>query len=189
MLNNKTAVLSKLKTKKIMEKKGNKTSMKMRIIHRYLGFFLAGIMAMYAFSGSVLIFRSTDFLKQEKQVEKILKPGLAAEELGKELEMREFKVNSTEGDILTFKDGTYNVATGEASYKVKELPMILGKMTEVHKATTNSPLYYLNLFFASSLLFFVISSFWMFAPSTKVFKKGLWFTAGGIILTLILLFV
>ena len=30
---------------------------KMRIFHRYLGFFLAGIMAVYALSGIVLIFR------------------------------------------------------------------------------------------------------------------------------------
>jgi hypothetical protein len=115
--------------------------------------------------------------------------GLEAEELGKELKIKGLKVNSTEGDILTFKEGTYNSATGEASFTVKELPMILGKMTEVHKATTNSPLYFLNLFFGASLLFFVVSSFWMFAPRTKVFKKGLWFTAGGILLTIIILFV
>jgi hypothetical protein len=172
-----------------MAKKGNTAGMQMRIIHRYLGFFLAGIMAMYALSGSVLIFRTTDFLKQEKQVEKTLNLGLEAEELGKELKIKGLKVNSTEGDILTFKEGTYNSATGEASFTVKELPMILGKMTEVHKATTNSPLYFLNLFFGASLLFFVVSSFWMFAPRTKVFKKGLWFTAGGILLTIIILFV
>lgn len=33
----------------------------MRVYHRYLGFFLAGIMAVYAISGVVLIFRDTDF--------------------------------------------------------------------------------------------------------------------------------
>jgi uncharacterized iron-regulated membrane protein len=38
----------------------------MRIYHRYLGFFLAGIMAVYAISGVVMIFRDTDFLKQKK---------------------------------------------------------------------------------------------------------------------------
>ena len=40
----------------------NKT---MRVYHRYLGFFLAGIMAMYAISGIILIFRDTDLLKSE----------------------------------------------------------------------------------------------------------------------------
>jgi uncharacterized iron-regulated membrane protein len=42
----------------------------MRIYHRYLGFFLAGIMAVYAISGVVMIFRDTDFLKSERTVEK-----------------------------------------------------------------------------------------------------------------------
>jgi uncharacterized iron-regulated membrane protein len=36
-------------------------SLKVRIIHRYLGYFLAGIMTMYALSGSLLIFRRTNF--------------------------------------------------------------------------------------------------------------------------------
>ena len=53
----------------------------MRIYHRYLGFFLAGIMAVYALSGIILIFRDTNFLKQEKQVNQQLKPGLSAEDL------------------------------------------------------------------------------------------------------------
>ena len=38
----------------------------MRIVHRYLGFFMAGIMAVYAISGVLLIYRDTDFLKQVK---------------------------------------------------------------------------------------------------------------------------
>lgn len=37
----------------------------MRVIHRYLGFFLAGIMAVCATSGIIMIFRTTDFLKQK----------------------------------------------------------------------------------------------------------------------------
>ena len=40
----------------------------MRVYHRYLGFFLAGIMAVYAISGIVLIFRETPFLKSDKIV-------------------------------------------------------------------------------------------------------------------------
>jgi uncharacterized iron-regulated membrane protein len=46
---------------------GTKTSLpfKFRVIHRYLGFFLAGIMALYALSGIVMIFRDTDFLKSQ----------------------------------------------------------------------------------------------------------------------------
>ena len=45
-------------------------NMTMRVFHRYLGFFLAGIMAVYSISGIVLIFRETEFLKSEKTVVK-----------------------------------------------------------------------------------------------------------------------
>ena len=41
----------------------------MRVLHRYLGFFLAGIMAVYAISGVILIYRDTDFLKSEQVFE------------------------------------------------------------------------------------------------------------------------
>ncbi len=161
----------------------------MRVIHRYLGFFLAGIMAMYAFSGVILIFRNTDFLKKEIHYEKDLATNLSATKLKGAVKIKGFKVTKTEGNILHFKQGTYNSETGKADYKIKELPYIIDKMTHLHKATTKDPLYWLNIFFGVSLLFFVISSFWMFMPSSSVFKKGLWFTLAGIILTLIMLFV
>lgn len=161
---------------------------KMRIYHRYLGFFLAGIMAVYSISGIVLIFRDTDFLKNEKIVEKQLKPALSPEEVGKELKMRDLKFDKVEGDLASFKNGTYNSVTGAAKYTVKELPYVLDKMTKLHKANTKQPLYYLNIFFGLSLLFFVISSFWMFLPKTTIFKKGLYFALAGLVLTLLLIF-
>jgi hypothetical protein len=61
-------------------------------------------------------------------------------------------------------------------------------MNHLHKAKTGQPLFFLNVFFGVALLFFVISSFWMFLPKTTVFKKGIYFTAAGIVLTLIMLF-
>ncbi len=164
-------------------------STSMRIIHRYLGFFLAGIMAVYSLSGIVLIFRDTDFLKNEKQIVKELKPGLEAKELGQEVRNRELKVTKTEGDLVYFNNGTYNKATGHTEYKVKELPFVINKLTGLHKAKTGDPLYFLNIFFGVSLFFFVISSFWMFMPKTSIFKKGIAFTIAGIVLTLVLLFV
>ena len=55
--------------------KNNKsTQYYMRIVHRYLGFFLAGIMAVYALSGVLLIYRDTDILKSEQHLEKMLEP-------------------------------------------------------------------------------------------------------------------
>jgi hypothetical protein len=161
----------------------------MRVIHRYLGFFLAGIMAMYALSGTVLIFRNTDFLKQTKTVEKQLDANLAAEQLGEQLRMRGFSATGEDANIISFREGKYDKNTGFATYTTKSLPFVLDKMTQIHKATTNSPLFFLNIFFGASLLFFVISTFWMFAPKSSTFVKGLYFTAGGVVLTLIMLFV
>ena len=159
----------------------------MRIWHRYLGFFLAGIMAVYALSGIVMVFRTTDFLKKEYHYTKKLEPNLTAEELGPALKMR-VNVEGSEGSIISFnKRGTYNKETGIAEYSEKHLPLILDKMTKMHKATVNSPLFYLNIFFGVSLLFFVVSSFWMFLPSSKVFRKSMYFTVAGVALVFLML--
>jgi hypothetical protein len=160
----------------------------MRIYHRYLGFFLAGIMAVYAISGIILIFRDTNFLKQEKPVQQQLQPGLTADALGKAIRMRDLKIESVTGDVQNFKQGTYNTATGAVSYTTKSLPKMIEKLTHLHKASTKDPLFYLNVFFGVSLLFFVLSSFWMFMPKTSIFKKGLYFTLAGVVLTIVMLF-
>jgi hypothetical protein len=168
--------------------KSNKTRVTMRVIHRYLGFFLAGIMFMYALSGITLIFRDTEFLKQSKQIEKTIEPNISVEDLGKKLRIREIKIVKEEGNNLFFKEGFYNKNTGLVKYEVKELPLILDKMTKIHKAKSSDALYFLNIFFGLSLLFFVVSSFWMFMPQTSIFKKGIYYSVAGIILTVLLLF-
>jgi hypothetical protein len=162
---------------------------KMRLYHRYLGFFLAGIMAVYAVSGITLIFRDTNFLKSEKLVERQLKPDLKPEELGKEIRMRDLKVESEEGTVLVFRQGTYDKATGVVKYTTRDLPYIINKLQHLHKAETKDPLFFMNIFFGVSLLFFVVSSFYMFLPGTNVFKKGLYFSLAGVIMVLILLFI
>ncbi|MEZ4937267.1 MAG: hypothetical protein R2799_06705 [Crocinitomicaceae bacterium] len=161
----------------------------MRIIHRYLGFFLAGIMAIYALSGIVLIFRETDFLKSEQTIEKKIAPNLEANQLGREVRNRNLKITKEENGILYFQNGQYNKETGEVKFTKKDLPYVLKQMTRLHKANTESPIFWLNIIFGVSLLFFVISSFWMFFPGSDIFKKGMYFTAAGIILALVLLFV
>ncbi|MEQ8242450.1 MAG: hypothetical protein RLO12_09075 [Fulvivirga sp.] len=162
---------------------------KMRVIHRYLGFFLAGIMAVYSLSGIVLIFRDTDFLKQEKIITKSIETNVSGEEIGQKLGVRNFSIEKEEGNLVYFGNGTYDKSTGEANITVKSLPYVLDKMTHMHKAKSGDALFFLNIFFGLSLFFFVISSFWMFMPKTSVFKKGMYFTAGGVVLTLILLFI
>ena len=164
-------------------------SNKMRVYHRYLGFFLAGIMGVYALSGVILIFRDTDFLKVEIQNQKQVEANLSAEQLGKEIKIKRLAYTSTSGDMVNFEQGTYNLKTGEVNYVTKRLPLILDKMVHMHKAKSADPLYFLNIFFGVALLFFVVSAFWMFLPNTTIFKKGLYFTAAGVVLTLILLMV
>jgi uncharacterized iron-regulated membrane protein len=163
-------------------------SKNMRIWHRYLGYFLAGIMAIYALSGIVMIFRDTNFLKQQKQVTKQVKPNAEPDELGRLLDIRPFKIQKQEGNIIYFEHGTYDKSTGKADYTSKEWPAAITNLTELHKARSGQPLFFLNVFFGMSLLFFVISAFWMFLPKTTIFKKGLYFTLAGVILTLVLIF-
>lgn len=161
----------------------------MRIYHRYLGFFLAGIMAVYAISGVVMIFRNTDFLKHEVVIAGSLAPDLTAEQAAKELRLRSAEVKRTEGDVLHFADATYDPATGATTQTRMNLPYVLNKMTSLHKASTRDGLFYFNIFFGLSLLFFVVSAFWMFLPNTAILRRGLLFSAVGVVLTLILLFV
>ncbi|CAA7196385.1 hypothetical protein [Chryseobacterium potabilaquae] len=161
----------------------------MRITHRYLGYFLAGIMAVYAVSGVILVYRDTDFLKKEKKYEKVLEKNLSEKELGKELKIKNFEIEKTENNFQYFKQGSYNLITGEAKYSKKELPYILDKMTKLHKSQSKDKLSPLNTFFGIALFFFVISSFWMFNPKTKAFKRGMIFTAAGLVISIILLLI
>ncbi len=59
-----------------MKLNSRKRSNQIRVIHRYLGFFLAGIMFMYALSGITLTYRTTDTFKKEVLVEKTIEKGL-----------------------------------------------------------------------------------------------------------------
>ena len=136
-----------------------------------------------------MIFRNDDTFKIITEIETTLPVNLDESALGKALKIKRLAVERVEGDQLIFKEGTYNQTTGETVYLKKELPYILDKMKHLHKATTNSPIFWLNIFFAVSLLFFVISSFRMFLPHTSVFKKGIYFTIAGILMTLLILFV
>lgn len=162
---------------------------KMRMYHRYLGFFLVGIMSVYAVSGIVLVFRDTDLFHRVSEETKEVSADTKLEDLGKALDMRRFKIDKVEDGIAYFKDGTYNVETHTATYTKKELPFILERMTQLHKASSDRPLAFLNVFFGLSLLFFVISTFWMFLPTTDIFRKGMYFALAGTTMALLLLFV
>ena len=150
---------------------------------------MAGIMVIYALSGVLLIYRDTDFLKREKIYDKVIAKNLSEKELGKELKIKNFEVLKTENNIIRFKEGSYNTLTGQANYTKKELPFVLDKMTKLHKAKSEDRLSPLNAFFGICLFFFVISSFWMFNPKSKPFKRGVKFTIAGLVISIILLLI
>ena len=66
---------------------------------------------------------------------------------------------------------------------------MLSKLVKLHKATTNSPLFFLNIFFGLGLLFFVVSAFLMFLPKVPVFKEGLKIAGvGALVAVLVVIF-
>ena len=92
-----------------------------RIIHRYLGFYLAGIMAVYSISGIALIFRKTDVFKKEVKITKTISPNLSVKDLESTLKIKNLYVNSIEGNLVYFDKGRYNKLTGDVIYSKKEL--------------------------------------------------------------------
>ncbi|MFT7559475.1 MAG: hypothetical protein ACI93R_001386 [Flavobacteriales bacterium] len=160
----------------------------MRIIHRYLGFFLAGIMAVYALSGIVLIYRHTDVFKVESLIEEQLKTNLNEKALGKKIKIKELHFELYEGDVAYFKQGSYDSKNGHVVYTKNELHFALKRLTKLHKADTDSPLYWLNIFFGASLLFFSVSAFWMFKPKSKIFRNGIMVSGIGFVFALLMLF-
>ena len=118
-------------------------------------------MAVYAITGIIMIFRGTDFLKKGKLVEKKLTPGLNAEDLGKAIRIGGLIIEAENGDVQTFKQGTYNNVTGDVKYTVKTWPKVIENLTQLHKANTKQPLFYLNVFFGVSLLFLLSGCLWL----------------------------
>lgn len=160
----------------------------MRITHRYLGYFAAGIMAVYALSGVLLIYRDTNFLKKENKTEIVLKPNMTEKELAKEIKMRNVEFKPGNDDLKVFEDGTYNSVTGETKYTKMKLPFVLEKFNELHKSTSKHRYASLNTLFGLVLFFFVISSFWMFNFKSKAFRRGMIYAGVGFVLALIMVF-
>lgn len=171
-----------------MEKKTSKSvNYYMRTLHRDIGFFAFGLVVIYVLSGVALIYRDTDFLKREVKVERKLKPNMVIEDVGKELRLRDFKVTKTEGDMITFQNGTYNKTSGAALFTSKEVMFPINKFINFHKAISGKATHWFNLVFGIVFLFLAVSSLWMFKANTKTFRRGMILVGVGIVFTIVLL--
>lgn len=171
----------------IAKKPGKNFRWYMRFLHNNIGFLIAGLVIIYCLSGIIQIYRDTDFLKHEVVNEKKLAPNLQPVQLKDALRIRNFTIEKTEGGIIYFKDGTYNVSTGVAKFTAKEWYSWIVPFTELHKTSSSGAAHYFTTIFGILLLFMSVSAFWMFKPGTKLFSRGVYMTAAGIIASFILL--
>jgi len=173
-----------------MEQKKSKTLQQtMRSLHRDIGFFIIGLTIVFTLSGIVLVFRDTEFLKKESIQQRELKPGLGASQLGEMLRIRDFKIIKEEGDVISFQGGTYNKVTGNAEVTMKTLIFPFNKFTDLHKTMTKKTTHYFTITFAILLCFMAVSSFWMYKPNNKSFKRGIILAATGVISVILLLLI
>jgi hypothetical protein len=173
-----------------MEEKSKKNlSQYMRQLHRDIGFLIIGFVVVNALSGMLLTYRNTDLLKHDVITERKLDVGLEASALGNVLRIRDLKVIKEEGDLITFQAGTYNRATGIAEVTTKEVIFPLNKFINYHKAMSDNPKHWSNVVFGALLFFMAVSSFWMYKPGTRVFRRVMFIMSLGVAATLILLFI
>lgn len=158
-----------------------------RMLHRDIGFFVAGLVLLYSISGVVLIYRDRGFLNHSVQIEKKLQPNINSAELGNVLRMRDFKVVKTEGEIVYFKGGTYNTTTGIAACTIQEPIFPLNKIINLHKTASASGAFWFSTLFGVLLAFLAVSSFWMFDASAKPFQRGIKIAGAGVLLTIVML--
>ncbi|MDD4696287.1 MAG: hypothetical protein PHR52_01985 [Fermentimonas sp.] len=169
-----------------MEKKekGRSIYYIMRVLHRDIGFITLGLTLVYALSGVILVYRNTNFLMSEKTTVKQLKQDLSAKDLSEQLLIRNFQILKEEGDMIYFKDGSYNTTTGEATISRKEYPDILNKLVNFHKITGNNKWSFFSTIYGILLLFLAVSSLFMYKFRSKKSKRGIALTGLGIALTI-----
>ena len=167
----------------------------MRTLHRNIGFFVIGLTLIYSLSGIVLVYRTTDFLKQDTPVQKTIAKNIDSTELAKVLRVKEINIIKTEGNTLFFKagaaiqNGKYDKATGMLSYTEKQLPAILNKLNGLHKASSRDSVHIFSVIYGLLLCFLAVSSFWMIKPGTQLFRKGIYISMAGFVTAIVLLFV
>ncbi len=158
----------------------------MRIAHRDIGFFVIGLTIIYCISGIMLTYRDTGLLRSETFIEKNLEPGLRFEQLVRVLHLRDSKLIAQDDKIITFSSGSYNMETGVAAYTSEEIPGVLRALNGLHIASSKDERSPFTVIFACMLLFLAVSSFWMYRPGTRLFKRGIVTALAGMTLSVLL---
>lgn len=161
----------------------------MRSLHRDIGFFVIGLTIVFSLSGITLVYRDLDFMTYETQIEKKLSPNMELPEIGKALHIRDLKVTNTEGETIYFQNGSYNKSTGITIYKTREVYFPFNKFIDFHMTMSKNITHWFATIYGIFLFFLAISSFWMFKNGTNSFRRGLYITSAGILLTIIILLI
>ncbi len=164
-----------------------KTYKLIRALHRDIGFFLIGLTVIYSISGIVLTFRDTGFLKKETTTKKVIATNLNSDSLGKALHLRNLHIIENGREFIRFESGIYNKTTGAVSYTSDTLPVLIEIFNKLHKSSTKGSTFWFTTLYGGLLLFLAVSSFWMFRPGTKKFKRGVIISGAGFIISAFIL--
>lgn len=156
----------------------------MRVLHRDIGFLTIGLTVVYAFSGVLLIYRNTDFLKTDKTEEKQLATQLTGNDLGPLLRIRSFKVEREEAGVIYFKEGMYDAATGKSVVTRKVYIPPFDKLVNLHKVTGASSVSLISLIYGLMLTFLAVSSLFMFKFGSRKSRRGLMMIAVSVVATI-----
>lgn len=146
----------------------------MRTLHRDVGFLIVGLTIVYTISGFVLLYRDTSIFMCTTHVEKTIKSGLEASALPGALHIyQRFKVLGDDGTTIRFTNGTYDKKTGLASYEMTDFCPIVKPLTTLHFVSSKKGKHVFVAIYAVLLLFLALSSFWMYKPGNRLFKRGM----------------
>lgn len=159
----------------------------MRALHRDIGFLTLGLTIVYALSGVLLIYRTTDFMKIDRTEELQLEKNLSADDLGGKLRIRGFKAERQEDSVIYFAQGFYDAEAGKATVSRKVYVPPFDKLVALHKITERNKVSPITAVYGLMLFFMAISSLFMFKFKSKRGRRGLVLTVVGLAATVLII--
>jgi len=157
-----------------VEKKKSSVVKIMRALHRDVGFLMIGLMVIYGVSGIQLNLKGSNLFTTSSITEMQLSPNMSVAAVASELRIRNTRGVTTEGDIITFNNGsTYNSLTGELVSVVRTVIWPIDRFNALHKSGGTGLSNIITTTSAVLLCFLAISAFWMYKPKNKNFKRGI----------------